>query len=52
LVRYIRKYVIILGDIPVDVPPTKILGGGVPGIPGGVDASGSNVVTALRSTDV
>ena len=27
------------GDIPVDVPPTKILGGCVPGIPGGVDAS-------------
>ena len=26
LVCYIRKYVIILGDIPVDVPPTKILG--------------------------
>jgi len=26
-------------DIPVDVPPTKILGGCVPGIPGGVDAS-------------
>ena len=26
--------------IPVDVPPTKKLGGGcVPGIPGGVDAS-------------
>ena len=33
-------YIIILGgDIPVDVPPTKILGGCVPGIPGGVDAS-------------
>ena len=29
------------GDIPVDVPPTKILGGCVPGIPGGVDASDS-----------
>ena len=39
MVWYIRKYVIILGDIPVDVPPTKILGGCVPGIPGGVDAS-------------
>jgi len=27
LVCYIQKYVIILGgDIPVDVPPTKILG--------------------------
>ena len=39
-IGYIRKYVIILGgDIPVDVPPTKILGGCVPGIPGGVDAS-------------
>ena len=41
MVCYIRKYVIILGDIPVDVPPTKILGGCVPGIPGGVDASGA-----------
>ena len=41
MVCYIRKYVIILGDIPVDVPPTKILGC-VPGIPGGVDASGSD----------
>jgi len=30
------------GDIPVDVPPTKILGGCVPGIPGGVDASGND----------
>jgi len=29
------------GDIPVDVPPSKILGGCVPGIPGGVDASGN-----------
>jgi len=28
-----------IGDIPVDVPPTKILGGCVPGILGGVDAS-------------
>ena len=27
------------GDIPVDVPPTKILGGCVPGIAGGVDTS-------------
>ena len=26
MVCYIRKYVIILGDIPVDVPPTKIFG--------------------------
>jgi len=39
LVCYIRKYVIILEDIAVDVPPTKILGGCVPGILGGVDAS-------------
>jgi len=39
LVCYIRKYVIISGDIPVDVPPTKILRGCVPGIHGGVDAS-------------
>jgi len=41
-VCYIRKYVIILGDIAVDVPPTKILGDvspASPGIPGGVDAS-------------
>jgi len=37
LVCYIRKYVIILGDIPVDVPPTKILGGNVsPASPAGV----------------
>ena len=29
------------GDIPVDVPPNQNIGGGcVPGIPGGVDASG------------
>jgi len=34
-----RKYVIIWGDIPVDVPPTEILGRCVLGIPGGVDAS-------------
>ena len=39
MVCYIRKYVIILGDIAVDVPPTKILGVCVPGIPGGVDVS-------------
>ena len=39
MVCYIPKYVLILGAIPVDVPPTKILGGCVPGIPGGVDAS-------------
>ena len=38
MVCYIRKYVIILGDIPVDVPPTENIGGCVPGIPGGVDA--------------
>ena len=42
LVCYIQKYVIILAGIfPLTSPPTKILGGGsVPGIPGGVDASG------------
>jgi len=41
LVCYIRKYVIILGGgiFPLTSPPTKILGGCVPGIPGGVDAS-------------
>ena len=44
LVCYIQKYVIILGDIPVDVPPTKILGGCVPGIPGEVDAGGRTVI--------
>jgi len=38
LVCYIRKYVIILGDIPVDVPKQN-LAGCVPGIPGGVDTS-------------
>jgi len=39
LVCYIRKYVIILGDIddiPVDVPPNQNIGGCVPGV---VDAS-------------
>ena len=40
LVCYIQKYVIILGDIPVDVHPNQNIGGCVPGIPGGVDASG------------
>jgi len=40
LVCHIRKYVIILGDIPVDVPPTKTSGGMCPRHPGGVDASG------------
>ena len=39
LVCYIRKYVIILGDIPVDVPQPKYWGWCVPGIPGGIDAS-------------
>jgi len=40
LVCYIQKYVIILAGIfPLTSPPTKILGGCVPGIPGGVDAS-------------
>ena len=33
LVCYIRKYVIILGAIPVDVPPTKILGDVSPASP-------------------
>jgi len=43
LVCYIRKYVIILGGyyIPVDVPPTKILGM-CPRHPGGIDASASD----------
>ena len=36
LVCYIRKYVIILGDIPVDVPPTKILGDVSPASPSGL----------------
>ena len=41
MVCYIQKYVIILARIfPLTSPPTKILGGCVPGIPGGVDASG------------
>jgi len=39
LVCYIRKYIIILGGYSRWRPPTKILGGCVPGIPGGVDAS-------------
>ena len=42
MVCYIQKYVIILAGIfPLTSPPTKILGGCVPGIPGGVDASGA-----------
>jgi len=37
LVCYIRKYVIILrGDIPVDVSPTKILGDVSPASPAGL----------------
>ena len=41
MVCYIQKYVIILAGIfPLTSPPTKLLGGCVPGIPGGVDASG------------
>jgi len=36
LVCYIRKYVMILGDIPVDVPPTKILGDVSPASPAGL----------------
>ena len=43
MVCYIRKYVIILADIPVDVTPNQNIGGCVPGIPGGVDASGKPV---------
>ena len=39
MVCCIRKYVITLGDIPVDAPPDQNIGGCVPGIPGGVDAS-------------
>jgi len=40
-----------MGDIPVDVPPTKILGGCVPGIPGGVDASANKPVSRkIRET--
>ena len=43
LVCYIQKYVIILAGIfLLTSPPTKILGGCVPGIPGGVDASGND----------
>ena len=41
LVCYIRKYVIILAGIfPLTSPQPKYWGGCVPGIPGGVDASG------------
>jgi len=37
----------MLGDIPIDVPPQpKYWRGCVPGIPGGVDASGLARVTA------
>ena len=41
LVRYIRKYVIILGGIFPLTSPNQNIGGCVPGIPGGVDASES-----------
>ena len=33
------KYVIILGNILTDVTPNQNIGGDVPGIPGGIDAS-------------
>ena len=47
MVCYIRKYVIILGDIPVDIPQPKYWGGC---IPGGVDASGATFcVERIRS---
>ena len=36
MVCYIRKYLIILGDIPVDVPPSKILGDVSPASPAGL----------------
>ena len=36
-----------MGDIPVDVPKPKYWGGCVPGIPGGVDASGNDVYRLL-----
>ena len=36
MVCYIRKFVIILGDIPVDVPSTKILGDVSPASPAGL----------------
>ena len=36
MVCYIRKYVIILRDIPVDVPPTEILGDVSPASPAGL----------------
>ena len=48
MVCYIQNYVIILGDIPVDVPPTIILGGCVPGIPGGVDTELTPEATTIN----
>ena len=36
MVCYIRKYVIILRDIPVDVPPNQNIGGVPPASPAGL----------------
>jgi len=42
LVCYIRKYVIILGGIFLLTSPQPKYWGGIPGIPGGVDASANH----------
>jgi len=48
LVCYIRTYVIILvGIFPLTSPQPKYWRGCVPGIPGGVDASGCTVNTGI-----
>ena len=47
---YIRKYVILLGGYSRWRPPTKILWGCVPDIPGGVDASATNVASHHNHT--
>jgi len=48
---YLKVRNIIGGDIPIDVPQPKYWWGCVPGIPGGVDASGwtTFIYPVLRS---
>ena len=50
LVCYIRKYVIILGDIPLDVPPTKILGDVSPASPAGLTPVFAKAVSCLPNS--
>jgi len=48
LVCYIRKYVIILGGYSRWRPHNQKIGGCVPGIPGGVDASDSDAILLVQ----